>query len=172
MPLLFESFVTARLRHYLRGYGLRVAAQRPDFLDVDRRIGIRPDVLVFGKGSGAETPLLVLDAKYRRMGQPGREAGGPLAGLNADLYQLGAYMERYRLAAGALVYPRFGHETPTELHLEGTGKRLHLFALDLGASGTGEIESACREMAARVAALCAPHAVATRHAAHAPGVRR
>ena len=41
MPRLFESFITERLRFYLAQRGLRVVAQRYDYLDEGRRVGIR-----------------------------------------------------------------------------------------------------------------------------------
>ena len=62
MPLLFESFLTLRLRALLPKYGLRVVAQKHDYLDEEKKVGIRPDLLVYAK-SGYD-PLLVLDAKY------------------------------------------------------------------------------------------------------------
>ncbi len=96
MPGLFEGFLTAKLRALLPSHGLRVVAQRNDYLDTGRRVGIRPDVLVYPRTGGS--PLLVLDAKYRRIEDA-------TAGLNPDLYQLSAYLDRYGLTRGMLVYP-------------------------------------------------------------------
>ena len=100
------------LKAYLAGHGLRVAAQRHDYLDEGRQVGIRPDVLVYGMGE--TLPLLVLDAKYRRM--DGEE------GLNRDLYQVSAYLDRYGLDEGVLVYPQFGESAHASLKLRGTAK--------------------------------------------------
>ncbi len=65
MPRLFESFLTARLRSALPSENLRAVAQRHDYLDVARKVGIRPDLLVYG--SANRKPLLVLDAKYKSL---------------------------------------------------------------------------------------------------------
>ena len=112
MPRLFESFLTQRLSRLLPLYGLRVVAQKHDYLDEERRVGIRPDVLVYPRRGGE--PVLVLDAKYRR---PGGSEGD--SGLNSDLYQVSAYLDRYRLKEGVLVYPRFKGDEETRLNLRG-----------------------------------------------------
>lgn len=143
MPRLFESFVTERLRVYLRAHGLRVVAQRGDYLDEAKRVGIRPDVLVYRAKSAS--PALVLDAKYRK------PEGS--AGLSADLYQVSAYLDRYGLERGALVYAHLGGETPGELRLLGTLKRLHLLSLDLSAPGPARLDEQARLLAGQVAAL-------------------
>jgi 5-methylcytosine-specific restriction enzyme subunit McrC len=145
MPRLFESFLTERLRALLPRHGLRVVAQRHDYLDEDRTVGIRPDVLVYAHRGAL--PVLVLDAKYRRAGGPDEE------GLNRDLYQVSAYLDRYGLRHGVLVYPRFGDETPSRLRLRGTPKSLHIATLDLASPTTGELEWECEALAGQVAAL-------------------
>lgn len=145
MPRLFESFVTARLKALVPARGLRVVAQRSDFLDEARRVGIRPDVLVYR--AGGRSPVLVLDAKYRR-------AGPDEGGLNRDLYQVSAYLDRYGLRRGVLVYPRFGEADHTELKLRGTQKRLHLATVDLAAPDPSSLEESCAALAGQVARLC------------------
>ena len=87
----FESFLTVRLRTLLPKYGLRVVAQRHDYLDEERRVGIRPDVLVYARRG--TNPLLVLDAKYRRLDDPED-------GLNRDLYQLASFFDREAAGLG------------------------------------------------------------------------
>src|SRR5205085_2396404 len=101
--------------------------QRHDYLDEARKVGIRPDVLVYGHKK--KEPLLVLDAKYRN-------ASGE-DGLNRDLYQVSAYLDRYGLERGALVYPKFGEVAPGHLKLRGTYKSLTLLTLDLSAEEPG-----------------------------------
>ncbi|HET9494992.1 MAG TPA: hypothetical protein VFR15_12245, partial [Chloroflexia bacterium] len=142
---LFESFLTERLRVLLPRHGLRVVAQRHDYLDEGRTVGIRPDVLVFAHRGAS--PVLVLDAKYRRAGGPDEE------GLNRDLYQVSAYLDRYGLRHGVLVYPRFGDEAPLRLRLRGTPKSLHIATLDLASPTTAELEAACEALAGQAAAL-------------------
>ncbi len=145
MPRLFESFLTERLRALLPRHGLRVVAQRHDYLDEDRTVGIRPDVLVYAQRGAS--PALVLDAKYRRAG------GADEEGLNRDLYQVSAYLDRYGLRHGVLVYPRFGDETPLRLRLRGTPKSVHIVALDLASPATAGLEAGCADLAEQVAGL-------------------
>jgi 5-methylcytosine-specific restriction enzyme subunit McrC len=144
MPLLFESFLTSRLQSLLPRYGLRVVAQRHDYLDEERKVGIRPDVLVYSRSGRG--PLLVLDAKYRR-------ADDPEGGLNRDLYQVSAYLDRYRLSRGLLVYPQFDDPTARLLKLRGTPKHLHIETLSLSAPSPAELEHDCAALAERVAGL-------------------
>jgi 5-methylcytosine-specific restriction endonuclease McrBC regulatory subunit McrC len=145
MPRLFESFVTARLRAGLAPSGLRVVAQRHDYLDEARRVGIRPDVLVYPTGSPA--PVLVLDAKYRRL------PAGAEHDLSRDLYQVSAYLDRYQLRRGVLVYPQFEAAEQTELRLRGTPKQLHVATLNLAAPTVAEFERHCAALTAQVARL-------------------
>jgi 5-methylcytosine-specific restriction enzyme subunit McrC len=145
MPQLFENFVTERLGSYIAGHGLRVVAQHRDYLDETRRVGIRPDVLVYRVGGVA--PLLVLDAKYRRL-------DGDNPDLNRDLYQVSAYLDRYRLRQGVLVYPQFREASRTELRLRGTSKSLHLATLDLSTPDVGQLERNCAVLAEQVAGMC------------------
>jgi 5-methylcytosine-specific restriction enzyme subunit McrC len=141
MPRLFESFVTERLRALLPLYGLRVVAQRHDYLDEERRVGIRPDILVY---RAQETePALVLDAKYRRLDASESD-------LSRDLYQVSAYLDRYGLSRGILVYPQFERVEHAELKLRGTLKRLHLATLNLSAPNPQQLEQSCRQLATLV----------------------
>ena len=146
MPRLFESFLTQRLSRLMPEWRLRVVAQKHDYLDEERRVGIRPDVLVY-QGRGGE-PLLVLDAKYRRPG-----VGEGRSSLNSDLYQVSAYLDRYGLSEGVLVYPRFGEDEGTRLNLRGTPKHLHLLTLDLGAATPALLDEECRRLTEVVAGL-------------------
>ncbi len=145
MPRLFEAFVTARLRAGLPAAGLRVAAQRWDYLDEERRVGIRPDVLIY-PARGTQ-PRLVLDAKYRLL------PAGHTADLSPDLYQVSAYLDRYGLHEGVLVYPQLDAAGHTELRLRGTPKQLHLLTLNLAAPSIAALEAECAAFTARIAAL-------------------
>jgi 5-methylcytosine-specific restriction enzyme subunit McrC len=152
MPRLFESFVTERLRAHLAPHGLRVTAQRHDYLDVGRQVGIRPDVLVYPVGG--PDPVLVLDAKYSQLNGAQNGPTQPSGhDLNRDLYQVSAYMDRYRLRRGALVYPQFEDVTQVEHRLRGTSKQIHLLTLDLSARQPAELEQHCAALAERVARL-------------------
>jgi len=144
MPRLFESFLTVKLRESLPRYGLRAVAQQHDYLDEGRRVGIRPDVLVYSR-SGA-TPLLVLDAKYRSLDDNGSD-------ISRDLYQVSAYMDRYGLHHGVLVYPQFEDATDTRLKMRGTPKHLHVITLSLVAPDPSQLEQRCANLAGQIARL-------------------
>jgi 5-methylcytosine-specific restriction enzyme subunit McrC len=144
MPRLFESFLTAKLRAALPEYGLRVVGQRYDYLDEDRTVGIRPDVLVYSR-NGAK-PLLVLDAKYRSLDEYGGD-------INRDLYQVSAYLDRYGLSQGVLVYPQFEGAASSRLKLRGTPKHIHVIPLDLSAPDPTQLERHCATLAERISTL-------------------
>jgi 5-methylcytosine-specific restriction endonuclease McrBC regulatory subunit McrC len=144
MPRLFESFITAHLSAGLKGYGLRAVAQRHDYLDVGRHVGIRPDILVYD-ASGTK-PLLVIDAKYRQL-------DGEQGDLNRDLYQVSAYMDRYKLSRGMLIYPQWERPGPAEVALVGTPKEMYIANLDLSAPTPAALDEECAKLAAQVAAL-------------------
>ena len=129
----------------MRAHGLRVVAQRWDYLDEGRRVGIRPDVLVY-PAHGAD-PLLVLDTKYERLGPHGDAA------LNSDIYQVSAYLDRYRLQRGALVFPRFEPGADADLKLLGAPRWLRLVTLDLAAPTIAGLERECARLVDQVAAL-------------------
>jgi 5-methylcytosine-specific restriction enzyme subunit McrC len=146
MPRLFESFLTTRLQAALPRFGLRAIAQRHDYLDVGRKVGIRPDVLVYK--SGGAKPLLVLDAKYKRLDS----ADEP--DLNRDLYQVSAYMDRYGLSRGVLVYPQWSRpSSPAEVRLRGTPKELQIATLDLAAPTPAALGQECDKLVEYVASL-------------------
>jgi 5-methylcytosine-specific restriction enzyme subunit McrC len=144
MPRLFERFLARRLRVDLPRFGLRVVAQRYDFLDEAGHVGIRPDVLVYPRTS--DTPVLVLDTKYR-------DVDDPHGDLNRDLYQVSAYLDRYGLREGVLVYPQFRAAAHNELRLRGTGKHLHVTSVNLAANEPAELERHCALLAEQVAGL-------------------
>lgn len=144
MPRLFESFLTKRLARLLPKYGLRVVAQKHDYLDEERKVGIRPDVLVYG--TREKQPRLVLDAKYRR-------SEGPDADPNRDLYQVSAYLDRYGLEHGVLVYPYFEGDEGKRMKLRGTPKRLHVLTLNLSAPTPALLDAECARLAEEVGKL-------------------
>jgi 5-methylcytosine-specific restriction enzyme subunit McrC len=146
MPRLFESFLTARLGALLPRHGMRSIAQRHDYLDEERTVGIRPDLLVMP--TAGREPLAVVDFKYRDLAEPGATA-------NTDLYQVSAYMDRYNLSAGMLVYPRFESLPGTRLKLRGTPKQLHLASIDLAVPHPAGLESECAGLALKLAQISA-----------------
>ncbi len=142
MPRLFESFVTKRLSALMLPYGLRVVAQRHDYIDEQRQIGIRPDMLVYDR-RGTD-PILVIDTKYRLL-----DSGD----INSDLYQVSAYLDRYGLERGLLIYPQFRSTARSNVKLLNTPKHLHLLSIDLDAPTPAGLDASCRHLAGQVALL-------------------
>ncbi|HDL50174.1 MAG TPA: hypothetical protein ENH33_09500 [Actinobacteria bacterium] len=91
MNRLFERFVTIRLRRHLAGR-LEVRDQEQTYLDVGKKISMRPDLIFYRRGE----PVLVADVKYK-LTDNGQAR-------NADYYQLLAYCEALGLDAGFLIY--------------------------------------------------------------------
>ena len=129
MPRLFERYVAAVLRRGIAAKGFKSLAQRADYLDEQRHISIRPDLLIYRPD--ANDPVLVLDTKYKQLRDLRTDDMSP------DIYQLNAYMDRYRLERGALIYPRFTNDSAANLQFRGSGKQMSFLTLDLGGD-TGE----------------------------------
>ena len=105
MPRVFDEFVTVALGQALmdqRG-GSVVLQDSRWWLDVDKQVSLRPDLVWYPTGSewrksskGLGAPGLVVDAKYK--------AEKPSGFPNADVYQLLGYCTALGLDAGHLVY--------------------------------------------------------------------
>jgi 5-methylcytosine-specific restriction enzyme subunit McrC len=118
---LFEQFVEARLRRYLRDR-LEVRGQAPATLDVGGHVHMRPD-LVFRR---AGVNVYVADSKYKLTTTGfGREA---------DYYQLLAYCTALGLGDGMLIYCHDEDEVPPKQVLvrgsAGTRLSTHAVRLD------------------------------------------
>ncbi|MFG1834125.1 McrC family protein [Micromonospora chersina] len=91
---VFEDFVTVAMSEALQRLGGRCQPQDSrHFLDHGRRIKLKPDLVYYRPDElGRQTPIGVLDAKYKRSAE------------NADIYQMLAYCTRLGLRQGHLVY--------------------------------------------------------------------
>jgi 5-methylcytosine-specific restriction enzyme subunit McrC len=119
MPKLFEDFITVGLREALTaGFGGRVDAQDPHFLDDAGKVKLFPDIVWKKRG----VPVAVIDAKYKAE----KYKGYP----NSDLYQLLAYCTTLGLPEGHLVYAK-GNETPVEHVIRHVGTKIICHAVDL-----------------------------------------
>jgi 5-methylcytosine-specific restriction enzyme subunit McrC len=99
MNVLFERFVEARLRRYLRGR-LDVHGQTPAVLDHGRHVRMRPDLVMRAGGQA----VYVGDCKYKLTTSGyGRES---------DYYQLLAYCTALGLDEGLLIYCHDDGEVP------------------------------------------------------------
>jgi 5-methylcytosine-specific restriction enzyme subunit McrC len=94
MNKVFEDFVSVALRESMRQAGGEVRPQWSDWLDDQRRLGIRPDITWWA----GNTCLAVADAKYKALELKGMP--------NADAYQMLAYCTALHLTRGFLVYAK------------------------------------------------------------------
>lgn len=115
---IFELWLSAVLRESLAPFGGVLHDQYATYLDAERTVAIRPD-LVWEKNGH---PAAVVDAKYKR------------ANDNRDLYQMLAYCTALGLSEGHLVYAA-GVERSHTLHHAGT--RIHIWTVDLDQSVDG-----------------------------------
>ena len=139
---LFERFVTERLRRALQGR-LVVESQTVDHLDIEKRVGIKPDLRFRHPRSGSVT--YVGDIKYKLTDDA--------VARSADYYQLLAYTTALDLPEGVLIYCQTDGGKPAgEITVRHAGKRLYVRALDLRGSPaqvTKEIEGLATWIAER-----------------------
>jgi 5-methylcytosine-specific restriction enzyme subunit McrC len=125
MNLLFQRFVTDRLRRALRGR-LQVVAEPDVRLGTKRQVAMAPD-LVFARRDAC---VFVGDTKYKLA-----ETG---AGRSSDYYQMLAYTTALDLPAGVLIYCQSSGEAPQkEVIVRHAGQALLTYPLDL--SGPTEV---------------------------------
>jgi len=121
MSKVFEDFVTTALRESLAPYPGHTDAQRTFYLDLLRRIPIRPDIVHIVN----DRPTAVFDAKYK-LEKP--TSGYP----TADAYQMLAYCTALALPAGWLVYAQ-GTSEPGQYRIRNTLIDIIRYPLDLAA---------------------------------------
>src|SRR5215203_1691130 len=92
MNRLFEAFVTQVLRDRAPS-GISVAAQVSTHLDEQKKVHMRPDLVIRDSG----VTQLVADCKYKRL-QPDEY-------VHHDVYQILAYCTAMNVGQGLLVYP-------------------------------------------------------------------
>lgn len=135
MNKLFETFVERRLRDLLRGQ-IEVSGQHASHLDVDKAVGIQPDLLLHQ----GRRVRYVADVKYK-LNQSG-------LGLAPDYYQALAYATALDLPEAVLIYCHDdGTVPPVEVTVRGSGKRLLTYRLSLSGSHR-EIDQAMQGLAA------------------------
>lgn len=130
MNSLFERYLTVVIQEHLGKDSLRVEGQDRLPLDASSQVMMRPDIVIYRD----DTPLLVLDAKYKL------EEG------QGDLYQMIAYCHTTDLPRGVLVHPAWEEAPSGSVRVRGSrGIEISYYALDL--SGTPrELEVAARSL--------------------------
>ena len=130
MSHLFEALLASRLRAVAPGLDVRVQTSRA--FDVGHLFRLRPDIVVESAG----TPVMVLDAKWKRL-------SGHSDVDDADLRQALAYARVLRLSEATLVYPRL-EEGQSWSHsaevADGSGVRIHLRQVPLGGEGWAALD--------------------------------
>ena len=136
MNELFERFVTRVLQQRAPRH-IVIDEQVTMYLDVDRVIRMRPDILVRKNG---ET-LLIADCKYKKLHQ------GDFS--NHDVYQMLAYCMAAGIARGALFYPVHNAQLWGEIHIPNSQVLIREMSLDLGGR-LEEFEVECDRFARQV----------------------
>jgi 5-methylcytosine-specific restriction enzyme subunit McrC len=136
MNKLFEAFVTQVLRDRAPA-GASIRAQVPLHLGHDKKVPMRPDVMVDLGGRVA----LVADCKYKRL--------EPEEFRNHDVYQLLAYCTAADVSHGLLVYPVHEVTIRDEVQVRNTPVRIRQTTIDLGGS-RDQLRQACNGLADEV----------------------
>ncbi|MFJ4710248.1 McrC family protein [Streptomyces anulatus] len=137
---VYEDFLGRALGEALvRAVGGRAEpADRNHYLAVNRRHVLKPDLVHYLPGSsGVSSPVIVVDAKYKR------------GFRREDLYQMLAYCVRLGLDDGHLVYAG-GRPGVVRVPVPGKEIRLHRHVLDLSLP-QGELRSRVDELASTLA---------------------
>lgn len=140
MDRVFEDAVGLGIDRALTPAGFSVDVQHRTHLDQEKRIKIRPDVVVF---AGAEV-VAVADLKNKRT-----------ASIDpSDVYQAVGYATRFQLREVALIYP----EPPPHDEVTVGGVRVRLLSVDVSLP-PDERQHAILEVAEALTATVAPSAV-------------
>ena len=123
MNKLFEDFVTQALVDRVPD-GTHVRPQDPKYLDLDNRVGLRPDVVTYSGGAAHK----VLDCKYKNTG-PGNF-------INTDVYQVLAYAQAYDVGVGLIVYPSSEVTDPKVVHVRNEGPTIQQVTINLDGDRT------------------------------------
>ena len=135
---VFEQWLTAQLAAAAIPHGGTLGAQQLVWLDTDRKIDMRPDMIWRQAGK----PVTVLDAKYKHAAL----TDAP----NENLYQMLAYCTALGFTDGHLLYAQ-GHGAAGHVLIRRAGIRIHTWALDL----TQPIAAIRQQIAALAVALAA-----------------
>ena len=143
MPLLFQNWVTDRLRRHLAN-ALDVVAEPPVHFDEGGRVTMNPD-LVFRDVAGRN--LYVGDVKYKLTDALGR---------SGDYYQLMAYATALELVEGVLIYCQAEGSVPdAEVVARFSGKHLWTYLLEIQGSNA-DLESEALKMAQWISQRVSP----------------
>jgi len=120
MNKLFESFVCQILQERARRGRLRVDSQERVYLDQEKKLAMRPDILIRRTGR----VLLSGDCKYKRLDRDDFK--------NHDQYQLLAYCTATNSRQGLLVYPLHLKSSRSSLKIVNRDICIRQVTIDLG----------------------------------------
>ena len=129
MNRLFEAFVTQVLRDRAPS-GITVAAQVPVHLDEQKKVHMRPDLVIRDRG----VSRLVADCKYKRL--------EPDEFRHHDVYQVLAYCTAMNVEQGMLLYPLHEVSVRDEVSILHTPVIMRQTTLDLS-GGAVTLPLAC-----------------------------
>jgi 5-methylcytosine-specific restriction enzyme subunit McrC len=142
MNKVFEDFVSVALDESMQRFGGEVRPQWSGWLDVEERIGIRPDITWWTD----ERCLAVADAKYKALELKSMP--------NADAYQMLAYCTSLGLPRGFLVYAKDSGEETRSHAVRNSDCVIEVRTLDVEAepeSLLGQVNALADEIAGRAA---------------------
>lgn len=121
MNRLVEKFIEVRVGRYLES-GLRLEPQKNRWLDVDRVVSYRPDLVVSRDGR----PIAVADVKYKAIGE-WADVG------NSDIYQVHTYAQALGLERAVIVSCIAGRpeSVRSTVRVSRTGVDVVLWPIDL-----------------------------------------
>jgi 5-methylcytosine-specific restriction enzyme subunit McrC len=136
MNRLVEKFIEVRIGRYLES-GLRLEPQKTRWLDVDRVVSYRPDLVVSRDGHS----IAVADVKYKAIGD-WTDVG------NSDIYQVHTYAEALGLERAVLVSCIAGRpeNVRSTVRVSRTGVEVVLWPIDLSVP-VPEIDAQLLELA-------------------------
>lgn len=139
MNAVFEAFFREALRAALGATRGSFPDRGPPLrLDRHGRIALRPDLCLVAGGR----VLWLGDAKYKRLAG----AGGH---VNADVYQMLAYLVATGLGSGTLIYAAGEGVEPADHHVDEVGRVVRVRALDLSRPPQGILDQV-KQIAAQV----------------------
>jgi len=136
MNKLFEEFVCEIMRERALG-GLSVDSQDWIYLDREKKILMKPDILIRRAG----TVVLSADCKYKRLESDDFK--------NNDVYQLLAYCTATDTRRGVLVYPMHTNSAREKVQILNTEICIRQITIDLGQE-LGELVRSCDSFADEV----------------------
>ncbi|MBQ7675447.1 MAG: McrC family protein [Campylobacter sp.] len=121
MNLLFESFVASCFKKHSGGWEIKTQSSSKYLLASggENLFKMRPDILA----SSGEN-VVILDTKWKIINSIDDISQG-------DLYQIFAYMEKYKSIKNVLIYPKIGHKVDLKYRYKANNKELEILFFEI-----------------------------------------